>query len=72
MIEFETTYRETLVRRGDEWIQKDFRDLKRGETFRLRDADTGTIVSDEGGIDTWKASTNATLGENGVYYVEIM
>ena len=65
-----TIYRRTFVQREKkEWEEIDFRALKKGQRFKLKDGESW--VEDEGGSTEWVAATDASLDVTGVYYVEI-
>ena len=52
------------------WLRKEFKDIKKGETFRLRESDTEEIVKDKDGKTEWKATSDAFLNKDNVWAVD--
>lgn len=66
-------YRETMVfdNKYDRWVKIDFRDLKKGNRFKLFEGDDEPVL-DLGGNAEWVANTDAyPEPDSGIYLVEV-
>jgi len=71
VIRISNKYMIVEVKRGEKWVRIDFKDLKKGDIFRMFDPDTGEPHIDDKGRTQWEVISEPYITEKGIYAVNV-